>query len=156
MEQELLQEIASYWGTRAEGYSEVNEKELAGSQREAWLHVLEEKKKRKIWNRNYYREVPPFVQRSKKERSQIEDGSCIREQFPEKKSKDSYDSSDDFVEARLYGDGGDYTEMLEKAKRESPRKIYEKIRSGRVTLQQMDAQIWSLQMRPLIFVISEI
>lgn len=42
MEQELLQEIASYWGTRAEGYSEVNEKELAGSQREAWLHVLEE------------------------------------------------------------------------------------------------------------------
>lgn len=29
MEQELLQEIASYWGTRAEGYSEVNEKELA-------------------------------------------------------------------------------------------------------------------------------
>lgn len=42
MEQELLQEIASYWGTRAEGDSEVNEKELAGSQREAWLHVLEE------------------------------------------------------------------------------------------------------------------
>ena len=42
MKQELLQEIASYWGTRAEGYSEVNEKELAGSQREAWLHVLEE------------------------------------------------------------------------------------------------------------------
>lgn len=42
MEQELLQEIGSYWGTRAEGYSEVNEKELAGSQREAWLHVLEE------------------------------------------------------------------------------------------------------------------
>ena len=34
--------FASYWGTRAEGYSEVNEKELAGSQREAWLHVLEE------------------------------------------------------------------------------------------------------------------
>ena len=52
MEQELLQEIASYWGTRAEGYSEVNEKELAGSQREAWLHVLEEqfpeKKKEEI------------------------------------------------------------------------------------------------------------
>ena len=42
MEQELLQEIVSYWGTRAEGYSEGNEKELAGSQREAWLHVLEE------------------------------------------------------------------------------------------------------------------
>ena len=39
MKQELLQEIASYWGTRAEGYSEVNEKELAGSQREAWLHL---------------------------------------------------------------------------------------------------------------------
>ena len=40
MEQELLQEIASYWGTRAEGYSEVNEKELAGSQREAWLQAF--------------------------------------------------------------------------------------------------------------------
>lgn len=38
---ELLEEIESYWSTRTEGYWEVNQKELAGSQRKAWLSVLE-------------------------------------------------------------------------------------------------------------------
>lgn len=38
---ELLGEIASYWNTRTEGYSEVNEKELMGMQKQAWLSVLE-------------------------------------------------------------------------------------------------------------------
>ncbi len=37
---ELLQEIESYWSTRTEGYSEVNQKELAGMQKQAWLLVL--------------------------------------------------------------------------------------------------------------------
>lgn len=37
---DLLSEIESYWTTRAEGYSEVNHKELNGMQREAWLKVL--------------------------------------------------------------------------------------------------------------------
>lgn len=37
---ELLKEIEAYWSTRTEGYSEVNEKELFGSQKEAWLRVL--------------------------------------------------------------------------------------------------------------------
>ena len=37
---ELLQEIESYWTTRTEGYSEVNQKELAGMQKQAWLDVL--------------------------------------------------------------------------------------------------------------------
>lgn len=77
MEQELLQEIASYWGTRAEGYSEVNEKELAGSQREAWLHVIRgaisrEKERRDEDSR--YRNRPGIL-------------------------------PDDFVGGRLYGDG---------------------------------------------------
>lgn len=38
----LLQEIEAYWSTRTEGYSEVNEKELEGIQKSAWLSVLEE------------------------------------------------------------------------------------------------------------------
>ncbi len=37
---DLLSEIESYWTTRAEGYSEVNHKELNGMQRGAWLEVL--------------------------------------------------------------------------------------------------------------------
>ena len=37
---DLLSEIESYWTTRAEGYSEVNHKELNGMQKEAWLEVL--------------------------------------------------------------------------------------------------------------------
>lgn len=39
---ELLKKIEQYWSTRTEGYSEVNEKELAGIQKQAWLSVLEE------------------------------------------------------------------------------------------------------------------
>ncbi len=37
----LLNEIQQYWSTRTEGYSEVNQKELEGMQRAAWLSVLE-------------------------------------------------------------------------------------------------------------------
>ena len=37
----LLDEIESYWSTRTEGYSEVNEKELNGMQKKAWLETLE-------------------------------------------------------------------------------------------------------------------
>ncbi len=37
---DLLSEIESYWTTRAEGYSEVNHKELNGMQKGAWLKVL--------------------------------------------------------------------------------------------------------------------
>ena len=54
MAEELLNQIEAYWSTRPEGYSEVNEKELAGEQKRAWLSVLEEhfpageKRKRKI------------------------------------------------------------------------------------------------------------
>ena len=39
---ELLQEIEAYWSTRTEGYSEVNQKELEGMQKAAWLKVLTE------------------------------------------------------------------------------------------------------------------
>lgn len=39
----LLDEIESYWETRTQGYSEVNEKELHGTQKGAWLAVLEER-----------------------------------------------------------------------------------------------------------------
>ena len=111
MEQELLQEIASYWGTRAEGYSEVNEKELAGSQREAWLHVLEEQ----------------FPEK-KKEEMKILDIGTGPGFFPMILSEAGYTVA-----------AVDYTEeMLEKAK-ENLRK-YTKYGLERVTLQRMDAQ----------------
>ncbi len=38
--EKLLDEIESYWSTRTEGYSEVNHKELAGTQKNSWLKVL--------------------------------------------------------------------------------------------------------------------
>ena len=38
--EKLLDEIESYWSTRTEGYSEVNHKELEGTQKNAWLKVL--------------------------------------------------------------------------------------------------------------------
>lgn len=48
----LLSEIENYWSTRAEGYSEVNHKELNGIQKEAWLKTLKrqfpEKKKEEL------------------------------------------------------------------------------------------------------------
>ena len=37
----MLDEIESYWSTLTEGYSEVNEKELKGMQKKAWLKTLE-------------------------------------------------------------------------------------------------------------------
>lgn len=39
----LMEEIASYWDTRVEGYSEVNEKEWCGMQRDAWAKILRER-----------------------------------------------------------------------------------------------------------------
>ena len=44
---ELLKEIKTYWSTRTEGYSQVNQKELSGMQKKAWLSVLEEQFPRK-------------------------------------------------------------------------------------------------------------
>ena len=35
-----LKELEQYWSSRAEGYSMVNQEELAGEQREKWLHYL--------------------------------------------------------------------------------------------------------------------
>ncbi len=111
MEQELLQEIASYWGTRAEGYSEVNEKELAGSQREAWLHVLEENFPKK-----------------QKEEIKILDIGTGPGFFPMILSEAGYAVT-----------AVDYTEeMLEKAEENLGK--YTKSGLERVTLLQMDAQ----------------
>ena len=45
---DLLSEIESYWTTRAEGYSEVNHKELNGMQKGAWLEVLKGQRKRRM------------------------------------------------------------------------------------------------------------
>lgn len=36
-----LKELEQYWTSRAEGYSMVNQEELAGEQRQKWLHYLQ-------------------------------------------------------------------------------------------------------------------
>lgn len=38
----LMKEIESYWGSRAEGYSEYNDSEWTGFQSQAWLKLLKE------------------------------------------------------------------------------------------------------------------
>ena len=38
----LLEQIGEYWTNRTDGYSDYNDKELAGMQRKAWLEVLQE------------------------------------------------------------------------------------------------------------------
>lgn len=38
--EKLLDKIEEYWSTRTEGYSEVNHKELEGTQKESWLKLL--------------------------------------------------------------------------------------------------------------------
>ena len=94
-----------------EGYSEVNEKELAGSQREAWLHVLEEQ----------------FPEK-KKEEMKILDIGTGPGFFPMILSEAGYTVT-----------AVDYTEeMLEKAKENLGK--YTKYGLERVTLQRMDAQ----------------
>ena len=43
----ILGRIQAYWTNRAEGYSKVNQEELAGEQKNRWLRVLEEEFPRK-------------------------------------------------------------------------------------------------------------
>ncbi len=38
---ELMKEIKDYWNTRTEGYSEVNEKELLGTQKRSLAYASE-------------------------------------------------------------------------------------------------------------------
>ena len=52
---ELLRDIEKYWTNRAEGYSQVNQEELAGENRYHWIRELEaqilqgEKKSWRFW-----------------------------------------------------------------------------------------------------------
>lgn len=41
---EQLKELEKYWSGRAEGYSAVNQEELAGEQHQKWLHYLQNRK----------------------------------------------------------------------------------------------------------------
>lgn len=87
--QNLLEEIEAYWSTRTEGYSEVNQKELLGIQKNAWFTVLEQ-------------EFPD----KKKEELRILDIGTGPGFFPVI-----------LAEAGYYVDAVDYTkDMLEKAK----------------------------------------
>ena len=112
MEQGIITGNCLLLGTRAEGILRSMKKELAGSQREAWLHVLEEQ----------------FPEK-KKEEMKILDIGTGPGFFPMILSEAGYTVT-----------AVDYTEeMLEKGERESGRK-YTKYGLERVTLQRMDAQ----------------
>lgn len=108
--EDLLKEIEAYWSTRTEGYSEVNQKELRGMQKNAWFHVLE-------------REFPD----KKKEEIKILDIGTGPGFFPVI-----------LAEAGYYVDAVDYTEgMLEKAK-ENAGRLCSNIRFWRMDAQKLE------------------
>ena len=82
----LLDEIESYWSTRTEGYSEVNEKELKGMQKKAWLETLE---------RGF------FGKRSGKNEDS-ENNSVEKEVFEEEFSEKAGFSAEDSVAGAVY------------------------------------------------------
>ena len=107
---ELLQEIESYWTTRTDGYSEVNQKELAGMQKAAWLKVLTEH----------------FPQKEKKDLRILDIGTGPGF-FPTILSEAGYEI-----------DAADYTPgMLEKAK-ENVGKYVDHVRFWREDAQNLD------------------
>ena len=108
---ELMKEIKDYWNTRTEGYSEVNEKELLGTQKEAWLRLLKNK----------------FPQKAR-ESLRILDIGTGPGFFPVILAGEGY-----------YVDAVDYTEgMLEKAKENVEKYLGNK--KDHVSFYQMDAQ----------------
>ena len=111
----LLDEIESYWSTRTEGYSEVNEKELKGMQKSAWLKTLESS-------------FPGAITDKEKERLRILDIGTGPGFFPMI-----------LAEAGYHVTAVDYTPgMLEKAKENARKFIGEK--SQNIEFQRMDAQ----------------
>ena len=137
----LLDEIESYWSTRAEGYSEVNEKELKGIQKRAWLETLE---------RGF------FGKRSGKnedsENNSVEK-EVFEEEFSEKQHTDKYKDHLRILdigtgpgffpmilaEAGYHVTAIDYTPgMLEKAAENAAKFIGEKSRN--IEFKRMDAQ----------------
>ena len=108
--EKLLDEIESYWSTRTEGYSEVNHKELAGTQKNAWLKVL----------------TSQFPDKPKEEIRILDIGTGPGF-FPVI-----------LAEAGYHVDAVDYTEgMLEKAK-ENARDLCRNIRFLRMDAQKLD------------------
>ena len=111
----LLDEIESYWSTRTEGYSEVNEKELKGMQKSAWLKTLESS-------------FPGDITSKEKEALRILDIGTGPGFFPMI-----------LAEAGYHVTAVDYTPgMLEKAKENARKFIGEK--SQDIEFQRMDAQ----------------
>ena len=113
---ELMKEIGDYWSTRTEGYSEVNEKELLGTQKEAWLTLLKNE----------------FPQKAR-ENLRILDIGTGPGFFPVILAGEGY-----------YVDAVDYTEgMLEKAKENVEKYLGKK--KDHVIFYRMDAQALDFQ-----------
>ena len=153
----LLDEIESYWSTRTEGYSEVNEKELKGMQKKAWLETLE---------RGF------FGKRSGKnedsENNSVEK-EVFEEEFSEKQHTDKYKDHLRILdigtgpgffpmilaEAGYHVTAIDYTPgMLEKAAENAAKFIGEKSRN--IEFKRMDAQALEFEDESFDVIISRI
>lgn len=137
----LLDEIESYWSTRTEGYSEVNEKELKGMQKKAWLETLERGFLGKRSGKN-----------EDSENNSVEK-EVFEEEFSEKQHTDKYKDHLRILdigtgpgffpmilaEAGYHVTAIDYTPgMLEKAAENAAKFIGEKSRN--IEFKRMDAQ----------------
>ena len=125
----LLDEIESYWSTRTEGYSEVNEKELKGMQKKAWLHTLEKEIEGIAFTEEIQEGKPGRnTQKEKKEQLRILDIGTGPGFFPMI-----------LAEAGYHVTAVDYTPgMLEKAAQNASKFIGEK--SKNIEFKRMDAQ----------------
>ena len=146
----LLDEIESYWSTRTEGYSEVNEKELNGMQKKAWLETLERGFLGKRSGKN-----------EDSENNSVEK-EVFEEEFSEKQHTDKYKDHLRILdigtgpgffpmilaEAGYHVTAIDYTPgMLEKAAENAAKFIGE--RAGILNLKEWMPRYWSLKMRAL-------
>ena len=137
----LLDEIESYWSTRTEGYSEVNEKELNGMQKRAWLETLE---------RGFFGKRSGKNEDSENNSMEKE---VFEEEFSEKQHTDKYKDHLRILdigtgpgffpmilaEAGYHVTAIDYTPgMLEKAAENAAKFIGEKSRN--IEFKRMDAQ----------------
>ena len=127
----LLDEIESYWSTRTEGYSEVNEKELKGMQKRAWLETLERGFRGKLSGKNEDSEENAAgnnFSNEEKEQLRILDIGTGPGFFPMI-----------LAEAGYHVTAVDYTPgMLEKAAQNAAKFIGEK--SHNIEFKRMDAQ----------------
>lgn len=147
----LLDEIESYWSTRTEGYSEVNEKELNGMQKKAWLETLE----RGFWGKRSGKNEDSENNSVEKE--------VFEEEFSEKQHTDKYKDHLRILdigtgpgffpmilaEAGYHVTAIDYTPGMLERLQKMQRNLSEK-RAGILNLKEWMPRLWNLRTRALM------